>query len=189
MTGSAKKRKPTGKRAAPKKGRTKVEVSAGGIVFKRTPHGVRIALIMDPFGKWAFAKGHVEKGETLEEAAQRETREEMGLGRLKIVAPLGVIDFWFRDRFRKETKGVLVHKFVHYFLMEAPPKAKGQPQKKERIRKVVWLSLLQADRTSSYKDVAPMLRKVREYFTSGSRAAKRHTGRSRSRRGQKESRD
>jgi len=49
--------------------RMKVEISAGGIVFKRTPKGVRVAFIMDPYSKWAFAKGHVEKGETVEHAA------------------------------------------------------------------------------------------------------------------------
>src|SRR3989338_7733862 len=98
--------------------RMKVEISAGGIVFKRTPRGVRVAFIMDPYNKWAFAKGHVEKGETVEQAALRETREEMGLRKLRIVAPLGVIDFWFHDRYRPETKGVLVHKYVHYFLMQ-----------------------------------------------------------------------
>src|SRR5262245_584872 len=74
-----------------------IEVSAGGIVFKRTPRGVRVAFILDPFSKWAFAKGHVEANESVEHAAVRETMEEMGLDQLRIVAPLGVIDFWFRD--------------------------------------------------------------------------------------------
>jgi len=153
--------------------RIRTEISAGGIVFKLSPGGILIALMLDPFAKWAFAKGHVEKGETPAEAAVRETGEEMGLDVLKVVAPLGKIDFWFRDRYRPETRGLLIHKYVHYFLMQAPADAKGKPQKKEKIRRVVWLSLRQAVRRSSYRDVLPMLKKVTAYFNarSGSRPA------------------
>jgi ADP-ribose pyrophosphatase YjhB (NUDIX family) len=141
-----------------------VEVSAGGIVFKRTPRGVRVAFILDPFGKWAFAKGHVEAGESVEHAAVRETMEEMGLDQLRIVTPLGVIDFWFRDRYRKEMKGVLVHKYVHYYLMEAPSDAKGKPQRQEKIRRIIWVGLGRLMKTSSYDDVRPILEKVYAYF-------------------------
>lgn len=146
--------------------RVKVEISAGGIVYKRTPQGVRVAFVMDPYGKWTFAKGHVEKGEALADAALRETREEMGLGRLRIVAPLGSIDIWFRDRYRPETKGVLIHKYVHYFLMEAPPRAKGSPQRNEKIRSIIWVGIRRAERTSSYEDVRPILRKAMEILTA-----------------------
>lgn len=151
----------------PKKGsadRIKVEISAGGIVFKRTPKGVRIAFIMDPFNKWAFAKGHVEKEESIVDAAVRETREEMGLRKLRVVEPLGTIDFWFRDRYRAETKGVLVHKYVHYFLMQTPAGAYGKPQKTEKIRRIIWTPLQKAMATSSYDDVRPILRKALEWF-------------------------
>lgn len=119
---------------------------------------------MDPFGKWAFAKGHVEEGESMTDAALRETREEMGLGRLRIIAPLGHIDFWFRDRYRKEMHGALIHKYVHYFLMEAPPSAKGQPQKTEKIRRLIWVPVSHALKVSSYSDVRPMLGRVLKYF-------------------------
>lgn len=145
----------------------RVEISAGGIVFKRTPKGVRIAFIMDPFGKWAFAKGHVEKGESIVDAAVRETREEMGLGRLRVVQTLGMIDFWFRDRYRVEMKGVLVHKYVHYFLMQAPSRAKGSPQRKEKIRRIIWVGLRSAMTTSSYEDVRPILEKAIAWLSRG----------------------
>ena len=147
-----------------KNARVKMEQSAGGIVFKRTPQGVWLAFILDPYGKWTFAKGHPEPGESLVEAALRETREEMGLGRLRVVKPVGEIDIWFRDRYRPETKGMLVHKYVHYFLMQAPAAAKGRPQFKEKIRRVIWVPLGRALTVSSYKDVRPVLERVLEYF-------------------------
>ena len=146
--------------------RVRLEVSAGGVVFRRTPEGLRVALIMDPYGRWAFAKGHVEPGETIEQAALRETREEMGLGRLRIVAPLGRINFWFRDRYRPGVRGMLIHKFVHFFLMEAPAKAQGQPQKRERIQQLVWVPLERVRQMSGYRDVSPVLERVVRYFSS-----------------------
>lgn len=163
------RKRPSSKRPRTKaeEERAREEVSAGGIVYKRTPQGVRIAFILDPFGKWAFAKGHVEEGETIEAAAVRETREEMGLDDVRIVRPLGKIDFWFRDRYRPATRGALVHKYVHYFLMEAPSDAKGKPQKQEKIRRVSWVPIDKMLRRSSYKDVRDILRSVKRHFGQG----------------------
>jgi 8-oxo-dGTP pyrophosphatase MutT (NUDIX family) len=61
---------------------------------------------------WSLPKGHLEVGESPEEAAIREVQEETGI-RGRVVTKLGVIDFWFvADSHR-------VHKTVHHFLLEA----------------------------------------------------------------------
>jgi ADP-ribose pyrophosphatase YjhB (NUDIX family) len=145
------------KKSVSKDDESRVEISAGGIVFRRTPQGVRVALLLDPFGKWAFAKGHVEKGETIRQAAVRECKEEMGLRSLRIKAKLGTVDFFFRDQYRSETRGMLVHKFVHFFLMEAAPKAWGKPQKKEKLKKIIWVPISKLKSKSSYKDVEAVI--------------------------------
>ena len=147
-----------------KREKSVTEISAGGIVFKRTPQGVRLALIADPYKKWAFAKGHREPGEGTRDTALRETREEMGLGRLRIKKSLGKIDFWFIDRYRPGSKGTLIHKYVYYYLMEAPMKAKGQPQKKEKISKMIWVTPAKAVKLSGYKDVRPILNNALEWL-------------------------
>ncbi len=140
--------------------RVQVEISAGGIVYKRTRKGLKMSLMLDPFGKWTFAKGHVEPGETIEQAALRETAEEMALRGLKLRLPLGTIDFWFREKYRPGSKGMLVHKFVHYFLMEAPSGEWGSPQKNEKIRQIIWVDPREAMQKSSYEDVRPVLEKA-----------------------------
>ena len=63
-------------------------------------------------GIWVFPKGTPDRGESIEETALREVREETGLD-VSIVAPIGVTDYWFA------VPGERVHKFVHFFLMRA----------------------------------------------------------------------
>jgi 8-oxo-dGTP pyrophosphatase MutT (NUDIX family) len=59
---------------------------------------------------WALPKGTPDSGETLEETALRETREETGL-EVEIEAPIAVIRYFF---VRGSTR---FHKKVHFFLM------------------------------------------------------------------------
>jgi ADP-ribose pyrophosphatase YjhB (NUDIX family) len=56
-------------------------------------------------------KGHIEEGETPEQAAIREVAEETGINS-EISRELGVIDFWFM------AGGKRIHKTVHHFLFK-----------------------------------------------------------------------
>ena len=92
------------------------ETSAGGIVVEQHLDGPRAAVILrrNRAGRleWCLPKGHQEHGESLEETAVREVREETGIhGR--VVAPLGTIDYWFSVQDRR------IHKVVHHYLLEA----------------------------------------------------------------------
>ncbi|MGI9196689.1 MAG: NUDIX hydrolase [Candidatus Nanopelagicales bacterium] len=92
------------------------ETSAGGLVIDRSGSEPKAVLIArhDRRGRlvWSLPKGHLEEGETPEDAALREVQEETGItGR--ILVPLGVIDFWFMAENRR------IHKTVHHYLMEA----------------------------------------------------------------------
>lgn len=92
------------------------ETSAGGLVI-RTKNGVPAgALIgrLDRRGRlrWSLPKGHVEAGETTEQAAVREVAEETGISG-RITARLGSVEYTFT------AEGKRIHKRVHHFLMEA----------------------------------------------------------------------
>jgi 8-oxo-dGTP pyrophosphatase MutT (NUDIX family) len=87
--------------------------SAGGVVHRSVDDLVQIAVVhrRDP-PLWALPKGTPDRGETLEETAIRETREETGL-EVEIDAPVRAIRYFFvRNRTR-------YHKTVHFFLMRA----------------------------------------------------------------------
>jgi 8-oxo-dGTP pyrophosphatase MutT (NUDIX family) len=92
------------------------ETSAGGLVVDRSGSRPRAAIIgrLDRRGRllWSLPKGHLEAGESAEDAAVREVEEETGI-RGRVVAPLGTIDYWFVAEDRR------IHKTVHHYLLEA----------------------------------------------------------------------
>ncbi|KKU73706.1 MAG: hypothetical protein UX98_C0005G0082 [Parcubacteria group bacterium GW2011_GWA2_47_26] len=145
-----------------------IEFSAGGIVYRKTPHGIEIAFLLDPYRKWTFAKGHIERGENVQAAAVREVKEEMGIRKIRVVTKLGRIDWWFRERRQgaHSPRGSLIHKFAYYFLMEVPDRTQLRPQKSELIRAVTWVPLEQALKFSSYKDVRPVLKRAIDILQS-----------------------
>src|SRR6266536_3283358 len=73
------------------------EFTAGGIIFRHRPEGgIDILLIQDYVGRWTIPKGHVELGESLEQTAHREIREETGLRDLQIRDKLDKTHFFYR---------------------------------------------------------------------------------------------
>jgi 8-oxo-dGTP pyrophosphatase MutT (NUDIX family) len=80
---------------------------AGAIVVNSldgVPHVLLVTAKRNP-AHWIFPKGHIEKGETLEEAALREAEEEAGI-RGAIVARAGSLEFDY------QAESLLVHYFV-----------------------------------------------------------------------------
>jgi len=93
--------------------RTARATSAGGVVYRSVDGRAQIALVHRRApALWALPKGTPDSGETIEETARRETREETGL-EVEIERPLRSIRYFF---VRGTTR---FHKTVHFFLMRA----------------------------------------------------------------------
>ena len=127
----------------------KREKSAGGVVFNREIG--KVLLIKDSYGRWALPKGHVEKGETSEQAALREISEETGLEQLKALAKLGQVKYFFN------LKGDNVFKIVVFLLVEA----KDTELKAEwEVRDVKWFSPDDALEKMEYANSKELMKKA-----------------------------
>ena len=95
--------------------RTSTATSAGGIVVRyqgETPQLVVGCRRRDrDIVTWTLPKGTPDPGETREQTAVREVREETGL-EVQIRRPLDSIEYTFVQR------GTRIHKTVHYYLMD-----------------------------------------------------------------------
>jgi len=102
------------------------------------------------------------KKEALEEAAARETLEEIGLEEIRFLEELGKISIWFRDRY--EQKGKLIHKDIYYFLFETAPDAVLLPDPSQHTYDAKWVPIKKVLQTSSYSDLAPIIKKALGYL-------------------------
>ncbi|MFM8254852.1 MAG: NUDIX hydrolase [Actinomycetota bacterium] len=151
-------KKPHAKSAGGKKpikknpGKRVEEVSAGGLVVDKSGElGLLIGRI-DKRGRmlWSLPKGHIESGESPEEAALREVREETGI-KSSITRSLGVIDFWFM------AEGKRIHKTVHHFLF-AEKSGKLEAQLSE-VDDVKWFPLDEIAKTLAYPDERKLIQR------------------------------
>ena len=123
------------------------EFSAGGLVLDLDGDVPRGALIgrIDRQGRllWSLPKGHIEPGETAEEAAVREVAEETGI-RGEVIGELGTIDFWF------VADGRRIHKTVRHFLLRA---VSGELSDADiEVSEVAWVAFPQIAERLAYPD-------------------------------------
>lgn len=124
----------------------------------RTESGIRSgALIgrLDRRGRlrWSLPKGHVEAGETAEQAAMREVEEETGISG-RITARLGSVDYTFT------AEGKRIHKRVHHFLMVA---IGGELSDADiEVTEVAWVPLEKLDERLAYAGERRLVRRATE---------------------------
>ena len=158
---SAQSTRPDSKRPSAKRVYAKRvdEVSAGGLVIDIT--GTMGLLIgrydhKDASGQrilWSLPKGHIEEGETPEQAAIREVAEETGINS-SITKSLGVIDFWFM------AGGKRIHKTVHHFMFtEVGGTLLAQ---ESEVDEVSWFPLSEIVERLAYPDEKKLIAKSAE---------------------------
>jgi 8-oxo-dGTP pyrophosphatase MutT (NUDIX family) len=153
------------KPAAPKGGGTsghaakkvKKEISAGGVVYRRDGEAIEVVLASRRTRKgdlaWGLAKGGVEEGESMEQAAVREVLEETGLT-VTVEGSLGETQYfyvWGESRVRKT---------VHFFLMRFTG---GDPHDRDdEMEEVRWFPLERALKRAAYRGERAILARAAE---------------------------
>jgi 8-oxo-dGTP pyrophosphatase MutT (NUDIX family) len=142
--------------------RTTTATSAGGIVvrFEGTdPYLVVGARRRDrDIVTWTLPKGTPNVGETREQTATREVREETGL-EVRITGPLDSIEYWFVQR------GLRIHKTVHYFLME--PTGGDLGRHDHEFESVRWISFAEAQQTLTFETERALVARAAALVAAG----------------------
>lgn len=118
-------------------------LAAGGVIVDGSGNLRRVLLVHRPrYDDWSFPKGKRDAGETNEETALREVREETGL-KCRIIRKLAVL------RYRTRHKGRLKPKAVHYFLMERINRRVRVPG--DEVDLAEWFTLDEASQKLTYE--------------------------------------
>ena len=130
------------------------EKSCGGIVYRKFHVNTEILLIKNnKSGYWSFPKGHVENGETEEETAKREIKEETGID--------VYIDSGFRETVtyspRKDAK-----KEVVYFVARA--RNYDYTPQLEEISEIRWVGIGQAHNLLVYDNDKLIVNKAKSFI-------------------------
>lgn len=136
---------------------TVAETSAGGLAVDRSSGcGVLIARV-DRRGRtlWSLPKGHIEPGESPEQAAVREVQEETGVT-ARVLAPLGSIAFWFM------ADGTRVRKTVHHYLLDAQTTVLSDAD--PEVSEVAWVPLDDLTARLAFPDERSLAEKARAWL-------------------------
>jgi 8-oxo-dGTP pyrophosphatase MutT (NUDIX family) len=117
------------------------ELSAGGVVVRRLGGRPLVAVVRVRDDVLALPKGHPGAGESLEEAARREVREETGV-EAEPVDELGEIRYWYgRD-------GRRVLKTVRFFLFRYLTGSVADHD--HEVEEALWIPLEEAPERLAY---------------------------------------
>jgi 8-oxo-dGTP pyrophosphatase MutT (NUDIX family) len=140
--------------------KTQRVTSAGGVVLQDGEEGPEVLLCgRESDGLWALPKGTPEPGETMEETARREVREETGVD-VEVTATVGDIRYWFS----RPKEGVRFLKTVRHYLMR---QIGGDPSLHDHeFDEVRWFPAQQALKLLTYQNEARILRQALDVAAS-----------------------
>ena len=141
---------------------TQREISAGGVVYRRADDGSLEILLASRRTRrgdlaWGLAKGGLEDGESNEDAAIREVREETGIV-AQIEGSLGETKYFY------VWEDVRIRKTVHFFLMRAI--GGDTDDRDDEMEEIRWFPLERALKRAAYRGEREVLGRAAELLGS-----------------------
>jgi N utilization substance protein B len=137
-----------------------VEQKAGALVYSKHDGVLYLAMVHDVFGYWTLSKGGVEAGESVEEGAIREIKEEIGLD-ITIEVTLGEVEYIAFH----PTDGK-IRKHVTFFLGKSQYKELELEKGTGGLDKAAWFQLHEVLELTVYDDILPLIAKAIEYIST-----------------------
>ena len=133
------------------------QISAGGVAFRLTDSGREVAIVaVKPSRRWQIPKGIIDAGESEEQAALREVREEAGID-CELIEKIETVEYWYLAT-NKGTR-VRYHKFVHFFLLKY---AAGDPSDHDHeIAEARFVPIDEAIEMLAFKSEKDVVRKAK----------------------------
>ena len=126
------------------------EKSCGGIIFYKTRQNTKILLVKNSNGRyWSFPKGHIEDGETEEETAVREIKEETGLDVTLVNGFREISEYCPFGKIRKRVVFFLARAFTDNVRIQ-----------EEEIDSYIWVDLQQARKLCTYDNDLRIIEKA-----------------------------
>jgi len=137
------------------------EESFGIIPLRRQENSWEVLLIQHGAGHWGFPKGHPEPGESPQETATRELKEEVGVDITQFLS-----DTPLKDSYHFSMKGKLINKTVTYFIAEVQGKVTIQL---EEIRAYKWVPVEFAEEYISFRGAKNLCQQLLSLLKKGTK--------------------
>lgn len=132
--------------------------SAGGIVVRDFDGEKKVLVTQHSKHKgWDFPKGHIELGESAEQAAVREVEEETGV-KAEIIEKVGATEYFYWENKEKILKTVV------YFLMKYV--GEGEATTAFEVSDKAWLPIGEVEEKLTFKDTKEMWKKLEDRVKS-----------------------
>ena len=133
------------------------ETSAGIVLFRKEESKILFLLLHYPSGHWDFVKGKMEKGESIQQTAIRETKEETGITDITFVENF---EEWINYNFKYQ--GELVQKKVVFFLAETKTK---EIEISHELSGYTWMDYNSAMEKTTFDNAKKVLTKAQKLLS------------------------
>lgn len=135
-----------------------IEKSAGAVVFRRNKK-IKYLIIQYGRGHWGFPRGIIEKGESFQDAAQREIEEEVGIKDIEFTPGFKE---WIKFFYKHEGKNIM--KIATFLLAETRSR---EVKLSFEHKDYKWLEYDGAHEKLTFKNSREILKKANEFLTNG----------------------